>query len=105
VTINPLDYKDPIAQILAGKKIDMESFMNMPAPNASKCARNMANNPFASASFFHLIIRTTLECLFGVQLHTKRGQVDSRIRIFGHVNGYFGVVREEGHYTFTCYCG
>jgi hypothetical protein len=71
VTINPLDYEDPIAQILAGKKINMESFMNMPDLNVSKHARNMANDPFVSASFFYFIIRTTLECLFGVQLCAK----------------------------------
>jgi Helitron helicase-like domain at N-terminus len=95
VTINPLDYEDSIAQILVGEKSNMESFMNMPGQNASEHARNMANDPFASASFFYFIIRMTLECLFTVEIHTQKGQVNSQIGIFGYVNEYFGVVEAQ----------
>ena len=66
ITINPMDYEDPIAQIFAGEDIDMDCFMNMMGPDANKRARNMANDPFTSAAFFHLIIQTTLETLFGI---------------------------------------
>ena len=98
VTINPMDYEDPIAQVLAGEDIDMDSFIDVTTigPDASQRARNMANDPFASASFFHFIIETTLETLFGVRVHTTRRQVENRIGIFGYVNGYFGVVEAQG---------
>ena len=96
VTINPLDYEDLIAQILAGENIDMESFMSFVGPNLKEHARNMADNPFASVSFFHFIIETTLECLFAVQTHTTKCQVEDRMGIFGYVSGYFGVVEAQG---------
>ena len=94
VTINPMDYEDPIAQVLAGEEIDMDSYIDMMASDANKRARNMANDPFASASFFNFIIRTTFETLFGV--HTSRSRVESHMGIFGLVNGYFGVVEAQG---------
>ena len=96
VTINPLDYEDPIAQILAGENIDMGSFMSFVGPNSKERARNMADDPFASASFFHFIIETTLECLFAVRMHTTKRQVEDRMGIFGYVSGYFGVVEAQG---------
>jgi hypothetical protein len=51
-----MDYEDPIAQILAGEDIDMDSFMESMGPEPSKHVRNMVNDPFASASFFNFII-------------------------------------------------
>lgn len=94
VTINPMDYEDPIAQIFAGEDIDMDSFLDFMGPDPNKRARNVANDPFASASFFNFIIRTTLETLFGI--HVLRQRVESGIGIFGYVNGYFGVVEAQG---------
>lgn len=94
VTINPLDYEDPIAQIWAGERIDMDSFMNLMGPNSSERARNMAQDPFASASFFNFIIQTTLETLFGIRILPR--QVESHMGVLGFVNGYFGVVEAQG---------
>ena len=94
VTINPMDYEDPIAQIFAGEDIDMDSFWDRLGPESSERARNMANDPFASASFFNFIIRTTFETLFGV--HISRNRVESHMGIFGLVNGYFGVIEAQG---------
>ena len=94
VTINPMDYEDPIAQVLAGEQIEMNSYMDMMDPDSNERARIMANDPFASASFFNFIIRTTLETLFGV--HTSRSRVETHMGIFGLVNGYFGVVEAQG---------
>jgi hypothetical protein len=88
--INPMDYEDLIAQILAGEDIDMDSFMKSMGPEPSKRARNMVNNLFASASFFNFIIQTTLETLFGI--HASKRQIESHMGILGLVNGYFGVV-------------
>ena len=94
LTINPLDYEDPVAQILAGENIDMDSFSDVMGPDPSKRAKNMADDPYASVSFFNFIIRTTIVTLFGVQ--TSRCQVESRKGIFGLVNAYFGVVEAQG---------
>jgi hypothetical protein len=47
LTINPMDYKDPIAQILAGECIDMDSFMSLLGPIANERATNIARDPFA----------------------------------------------------------
>jgi hypothetical protein len=56
LTINPMDYEDPIAQILAGEHIDMDSFMSLLCLNANERATNIARDPFASASFFNFTI-------------------------------------------------
>ena len=42
LTINPMDYEDPIAQIWAGEQIDMDNFMNIMGPDPNECMRNMA---------------------------------------------------------------
>jgi hypothetical protein len=68
LTINPMDYEDPIAQILAGECIGMDSFMSFLGPNANERATNISRDPFASASFFNFTIRTTLETLFGIHI-------------------------------------
>ena len=90
-----MDYEDPVAQIFAGESIDMDYFNDILGPDPNKCAKNVANDLFASASFFNFnIIHTTLETLFGV--HVSRQQVESRMGIFGFVNGYFGVIEAQG---------
>ena len=92
--INPMDYEDPIAQIFAGEDIDMDSFMDVMGPGPNEQARNVANDPFASAAFFNFIIRMTLETLLNI--HTSRREVESHMGIFGHVNAYFGVIVAQG---------
>lgn len=72
----------------------MDSFIDLMGPNANQRARNVANDPFASSSFFNFIIQTTFETLFGVRI--SRNQVESQMGIFGVVNGYFGVVEAQG---------
>ena len=94
MTINPMDYEDPIAQIFAGENIDMDSFMNLMGPSANSRAKNMADDPYASASFFNFIIRTTLETLFGFT--SSKRQNESQIGVLGYVNGYFGVIEAQG---------
>ena len=94
MTINPMDYEDPIAQIFAGEDIDMNSVLDLMGPNPDQRSKNMANDPFASAAFFNFIFRTTLETLLGIRKTTH--QVQSEMGIFGIVNGYFGVVEAQG---------
>ena len=94
LTINPMDYEDPIAQVIAGEDIDLDSFMDVMRDDVNERMENMAKDPFASASFFHFIVLTTLETLMGIR--SSRRQVESRMGIFGMVNGYFGVVEAQG---------
>ena len=94
LTINPMDYEDPIAQIFAGENIDMDAFLNIMGPDANEWGRNMAKDPFASAFFFNFIIRTTMETLLGI--HTTKHEVESQMGIFGLLNGYFGVIEAQG---------
>jgi Helitron helicase-like domain at N-terminus len=94
LTINPMDYEDPIAQILAGECINMDFFMSLLGPNANEWATNIARDPFASASFFNFTIRTTLETLFGI--HITPQQIESHMGILEFVNRYFGVIEAQG---------
>jgi hypothetical protein len=95
VTINPADTQDPIAQVLAGVDIDLDHFCNMAGPDSTERATNMASDPYASAKFFHFMIGTILETLFGI---TKRrdGRFDRKEGIFGFVKSYIGVVEAQG---------
>ena len=94
ITINPCDLHDPIAQIFAGENIDMNKFSTHMGPNKDKRARNIAQDPYAAAKFFHFLIKTVLETLFGIevtpfQIHAKKG-------IYGCVSAYFGAVESQG---------
>ena len=77
ITINPSDLHDPIAQIFAGEDINMDEFMATLGPDKTKRAKNIADNPYAAAKFFHFMIETILETLFQVKLTTA--QVNSII--------------------------
>ena len=52
LTINPMDYEDPIAQVIAGEDIDLDSFMDVMRDDVNEGMENMAKYLFASASFF-----------------------------------------------------
>ncbi|KAH9943739.1 hypothetical protein B0H21DRAFT_823608 [Amylocystis lapponica] len=77
VTINPDDLHDPVAQIFAGESIDMDAFVNTAGPDKQRRARNIARDGYASATFFHYMISTILETLFGVKV-VKNSRVESR---------------------------
>ena len=94
MTINLMDYEDPIAQIFAEEDIDMDFFSELVGPDSCRRAKNVAKDPFASAFFFNFIIQTTLETLLGVRC--SQHQVESQMGIFGRVNAYFGVVEAQG---------
>ena len=69
ITINPSDLHDPIAQLFAGKEINMDHFLELKpqGPSADQRAYNIASDPYAAAKFFHFLIQTILETLFGVR--------------------------------------
>lgn len=97
ITINPLDYDDPVAQVFAGENIDMNNFVAMAGPDSIQRGINIANDPYAAAKFFHFIINTTLETLMGIK--TKRCEVQSGKGVLGVVSGYFGIVEAQGRGT------
>ena len=98
VTINPADTQDPIAQVLAGAEIDLDNFCNTAGPDGIDRATNMASDPYASANFFHLMIKTILETLFGIS-KGRNGIIARREGIFGIVKSYIGTVEAQGRGT------
>lgn len=98
ITINPSDTQDPIAQVMAGVDIDLDKFCNTVGPNATERATNVAADPFASAQFFHFIIRTVIEILFGISKNSS-GRITRTLGIFGYVQGYIGTVEAQGRGT------
>ena len=98
ITINPADTQDPIAQVFAGAEIDLDNFCNTGGPNSVERARNIAEDPFSSAKYFHFVVKCVLEILFGI---TKRGsgRMDRKEGIFGKVQNYVGTVEAQGRGT------
>ena len=94
ITINPTDIHDPIAQIFAGENVDMDSFMACSGPNVDQRAENIAQDPYAAVKFFHFLIHTILETLFGVKVTDFH--VYNKVGIFGRVSAYFGTVESQG---------
>ncbi|KAF8809589.1 hypothetical protein BYT27DRAFT_7209910 [Phlegmacium glaucopus] len=88
VTLNPSDMQDPITQVFAGVEINIDAFCETAGLTSTDRALNVASDPYASAKFFHFLIETILEALFGI---TKRQE-----GIFGIVKSYVGTVEAQG---------
>lgn len=97
ITINPSDIHDPIAQVFAGEKINLDDLLTLIGPDADQHAANIAADPYAAAKFFHFLIQTILETLFGVKV--TNFQIKSRTGILGRVSAYFGTVESQGRGT------
>ena len=97
ITINPCDLHDPIAQVFAGEHIDLDQFLSMLGPSKEQRAHNIASDPYAAAKFFHFMIQTILETLFGIKVGTHL--VHSGLGIFRQVSAYFGVVESQARAT------
>jgi hypothetical protein len=94
ITINPLDYDDPVAQVFTGENIDMDDFNSGVGPDHIRRGINIARDPYAAAKFFHYIVNAILESLMGIK--SRRCQVTSGKGVLGEVSGYFGVVEAQG---------
>ena len=94
ITINPSDLHDPITQIFASENINMDDFFSTLGPNKGERAKNIADDPYAAAKFFHFMIMTILETLF--QVKVTPAQVKSGMGVFGCVAAYFGTVKSQG---------
>jgi len=97
ITFNPSDLHDPIAQVFAGENIDLDAFVSTMGPNLDQRLRNIAADPYAAAKFFHFMIRTILETLFGIKVSSF--QVKNCTGIFRWVSAYFGTVESQGWAT------
>ena len=87
--------QDPIAQVLAGADIDLDDFCNTAGPDSVDRATNMAGDPYAAAKFFHFMINTILEVLFGIS-KKRNGIFVRKEGIFGRVKSYVGTVEAQG---------
>ena len=96
ITINPSD-QDPIAQVFAGAEIDLDDFIATAGPEANERARNIASDPFASARFFHFMIATLLDVVFGIK--KTRAGIIRRPGAFGTIQSYIGTVEAQGRGT------
>ncbi|KAJ7092460.1 hypothetical protein B0H15DRAFT_763978, partial [Mycena belliarum] len=87
-TVNPADSHNPIAQVLAGRDVDLNTIFDALDSNQKEGgtrARIIAENPVAGAQFFHLMITKFLDIILGA----KRA---SKIGILGKVKGWYAVV-------------
>ena len=96
LTINPADTQDPIAQVLSGQDIDLDNFVKLDQRPSDVA---IASDPYASASFFHLIMNAIYECLLGIKGY-KRGQPIQREKgVLGVIEAYIGTVEAQGRGT------
>ena len=96
LTINPADTQDPIAQVLTGQDIDLDHFM---AQDYSLVDSSVTNDPYASASFFHLMINAILQHLLGITASRKGQSCQIETGVLGDINGYIGTVEAQGRGT------
>lgn len=84
-------------QVFAGEAIDMDNFNSTAGPDGDARARNVANDPYAAAKFFKVIIDLLLSKVFGIDATGFR--VSSKRGILGKIRAYFGVVEAQGRGT------
>ncbi|KAJ7027437.1 hypothetical protein C8F04DRAFT_875920, partial [Mycena alexandri] len=86
-TVNTADSHNPIAQVLAGRDIDLDKIFD--ALDGSKepsiGAKTLAENPVAGAEFFHLMITKFFDVILGAKKASKIG-------ILGKVKGWYAAV-------------
>lgn len=94
VTINPSDQHDPIGQVFAGERVDMDDFDPLSGPSPLEQACNVACNPYAAAQFFFFLCETILETLFGFDVRGWHSR--NRMGALGTGSAYFGAVEAHG---------
>ncbi|THU84342.1 hypothetical protein K435DRAFT_611122, partial [Dendrothele bispora CBS 962.96] len=87
LTLNPTDTNNPIAQVLAGRDIDLDKFFHELSPGSENLERSkiISQNPIAAAQFFHKSVTDLIEILLGTKRENKRG-------VFSEISVYYGVV-------------
>ncbi|CAN0546080.1 unnamed protein product, partial [Ectocarpus sp. 8 AP-2014] len=97
LTINPADVNSPIVMILAGVELDITSRLKTGFPAYADKLRLVANDPVASAEFFHATIDAVLTCLL------RFGACDGDGGVLGRVKGYVGMTEEQKRLTLHCH--
>ncbi|CAN0249308.1 unnamed protein product, partial [Ectocarpus fasciculatus] len=97
LTINPADVNSPIVLILAGVELDVTSRLKANFPAYADKLRLVANDPVASADFFHATIDAVLMCLL------RFGACDGDGGVLGRVKGYVGMTEEQKRLTLHCH--
>ena len=59
----------------------------------------VTNDPYASASFFHVMINAILQHLLGITGQNKTKSCQIETGILGKINGYIGTVEAQGQGT------
>ncbi|KAF8806022.1 hypothetical protein BYT27DRAFT_7257442 [Phlegmacium glaucopus] len=78
-----------------GAEIDLDAFCKTAGPDGVDRALNIASDPYASAKFFHFMIETILEALFGLS-KCRNGIIMMKEGILGLVKSYVGTVEAQG---------
>ncbi|KAJ3568696.1 hypothetical protein NP233_g5549 [Leucocoprinus birnbaumii] len=99
LTVNPSDTHDPIVQFLAGKDIDLDNFDRLAGPSSTERATNVAKDPYAAAQFFHHVIISMLEEVFGIVGAKGVAHVRRKKGLLGVIQGYVGTVEAQGRGT------
>ncbi|KAM6495526.1 hypothetical protein JOM56_008232 [Amanita muscaria] len=94
VALNPPETQDPIAQVLTGQDIDLDNLAKLDTINANQRAINLAEDPFAAAEYFHFMMRTMLEVVFGIK--AVNGRVEREIGTCRKIQAYVGMVEAQG---------
>lgn len=94
LTLNPADTQDPIMQVLCRMEIDLDNFN---VRNHQLSDVHIAADPYASATYFHLIVNTAvLEKLLSIQGYKHKQKIICETGILGIVEGYIGTVEAQG---------
>ncbi|KAH9046205.1 hypothetical protein EDB84DRAFT_1629053 [Lactarius hengduanensis] len=96
LTLNPADMQDPIAQVLCGQNIDLDA---LDAFDQRPSDGSIAADPFATASFFHLIVNAILEALLGIMNCNQNQPIKRETGILGDVDACVGTVEAQGRGT------
>ncbi|THV02145.1 hypothetical protein K435DRAFT_610217, partial [Dendrothele bispora CBS 962.96] len=63
LTLNPTDTNNPIAQVIAGRDVDLDKFFDDLKPGSENLERStfISQNPVAAAEFFDISVKNLLE--------------------------------------------
>ncbi|KAH9046023.1 hypothetical protein EDB84DRAFT_1632649 [Lactarius hengduanensis] len=84
--------QDPIAQVLCGHNIDLDSF---DAFDHNTSGGEIAVDPYAATSFFHLMVNMILEVLLSITIGKGNGPIKRETGILGDVDACIGTVEAQ----------
>ncbi|KAF8580433.1 hypothetical protein K439DRAFT_1648210 [Ramaria rubella] len=83
ITFSPADVKHPIALYLAAHKERIRPVLNINEANY----KLIADNPVASARFFHIIVQAFIKHVIGLN--------EKETGLYGRSSGYYGTVEQQ----------